>query len=131
MIDHTGVSVSDPARSRRFYEQALAPLGYKVIMQTPVEHTGGLVVLGLGVPPMPDFWLYEGTPQKPHIHVAIRADEPRGGRRLLRLAAMAAGGARQRRAGDRALAVSPELLRRVRPRSRRAQHRGVLSPAAG
>ena len=65
--------VSDPARSRRFYEQALAPLGYKVIMQTPIEHTGGLVVLGLGVPPMPDFWLYEGTPQKPHIHVAIRA----------------------------------------------------------
>jgi catechol 2,3-dioxygenase-like lactoylglutathione lyase family enzyme len=24
MIDHIGVSVSDPARSRRFYEQALA-----------------------------------------------------------------------------------------------------------
>ena len=40
MIDHVGVGVSDPARSRRFYEQALAPLGYKVIMQTPVEHTG-------------------------------------------------------------------------------------------
>lgn len=29
MIDHTGLGVSDPARSRRFYEQALAPLGYR------------------------------------------------------------------------------------------------------
>ena len=91
MIDHIGVSVSDPARSRRFYEQALAPLGYKVIMQTPVEHTGGLVVLGLGVPPMPDFWLYEGTPQKPHIHVAIRAAN-RAAVDAFHQAAIAAGG---------------------------------------
>ena len=28
MIDHTGVSISDPVRSRRFYDEALAPLGY-------------------------------------------------------------------------------------------------------
>jgi catechol 2,3-dioxygenase-like lactoylglutathione lyase family enzyme len=35
MIDHTGIDVSDPAKSRRFYEEALAPLGYKVMMEVP------------------------------------------------------------------------------------------------
>jgi catechol 2,3-dioxygenase-like lactoylglutathione lyase family enzyme len=74
MIDHTGLDVSDPKKSRRFYEEALAPLGYKVLMEVPVEHTGGAVVLGLGVPPKPDFWLHQGTPQKPRVHVAFRAD---------------------------------------------------------
>ena len=74
MIDHTGVSITDPVRARRFYEQALAPLGYKVLMVVPVEFTGGVMVLGMGVPPKPDFWLHEGTPQKPHVHIAFRAD---------------------------------------------------------
>ena len=31
MIDHMGISVSDIARSRRFYEAALAPLGIRNI----------------------------------------------------------------------------------------------------
>ena len=74
MIDHSGVSISDPVRARRFYEQALAPLGYKVLMEVPVEFTGGAMVIGLGVPPKPDFWVNQGTPQKPHVHVAFRAD---------------------------------------------------------
>jgi catechol 2,3-dioxygenase-like lactoylglutathione lyase family enzyme len=74
MIDHTGLDVSDAGRSRRFYEQALAPLGYKVLMEVPPEFTGGAVVLGLGVPPKPDFWLHQGKPQKPRLHVAFRAD---------------------------------------------------------
>jgi catechol 2,3-dioxygenase-like lactoylglutathione lyase family enzyme len=74
MIDHTGLGVSDPAVSRRFYEAALAPLGYQVMMQVPLEFTGGAVVLGMGVPPKPDFWLREGAPQTPPLHVAFRAD---------------------------------------------------------
>ena len=45
MIDHTGYNVSDPAKSRAFYEAALAPLGYAVLMEIPVEHTGGRVVV--------------------------------------------------------------------------------------
>ncbi|MBC8068144.1 MAG: VOC family protein [Deltaproteobacteria bacterium] len=76
MLDHTGIDVSDGPRSRRFYEQALAPLGYVVMMEVPKEHTGGKLVLGLGVPPSPDFWLHEGTAQKPIVHVAFRADSP-------------------------------------------------------
>lgn len=74
MIDHTGVSVSDPAKSRRFYEQALAPLGYTVLVELPHDVTGGAVVLGFGVAPKPDFWVHEGTPQRPPLHVAFRAD---------------------------------------------------------
>ena len=33
MIDHTGVSVSDVAKSKAFYRAALAPLGYAVLME--------------------------------------------------------------------------------------------------
>ena len=86
MIDHTGLDVSDAAKSRRFYEKALAPLGYQVLMEVPPEFTGGAVVLGLGVPPRPDFWIHEGTPQKPHLHVAFQAADRAAatlGRRLL------------------------------------------------
>jgi catechol 2,3-dioxygenase-like lactoylglutathione lyase family enzyme len=91
MIDHTGISVSNPDASRRFYEQALAPLGYKVLMEIPLEVTGGVIVLGLGVPPRPDFWLHEGTPQKPHVHVAFSAGT-RAEVDAFHRAAMAAGG---------------------------------------
>lgn len=74
MLDHTGVSVSDPKKSRQFYERALAPLGYRMLMEVPPQFTGGIAVLGLGVPPKPDFWIHEGTPQTPRVHVAFRAD---------------------------------------------------------
>lgn len=74
MIDHTGVTISDAAKSKKFYDAALAPLGYKVLMEVPKEYTGGKMVIGYGIAPKPDFWINEGTPQKPHVHVAIRAE---------------------------------------------------------
>jgi predicted lactoylglutathione lyase len=43
-------------------------------MEVPVEYTGGAVVLGLGVPPKADFWLHQGTPQQPRVHVAFACD---------------------------------------------------------
>lgn len=73
MIDHTGIAVSNPAASRRFYERALSPLGYELLMEVPSVHTGGVVVLGFGVPPKPDFWITEGSPQTPRVHIAFRA----------------------------------------------------------
>jgi catechol 2,3-dioxygenase-like lactoylglutathione lyase family enzyme len=73
MIDHTGIDVSDPGKSRAFYDKALAPLGYKVLMEVPMEFTGGKAVMGYGVPPKPDFWLHEGTPNQPRVHIAFRA----------------------------------------------------------
>jgi hypothetical protein len=42
MIDHTGLKVSNPSISRKFYEQALAPLGYKMMMEVSKEYTEGL-----------------------------------------------------------------------------------------
>jgi len=73
MIDHTGIQVSDPRKSHAFYEKALAPLGYTVLMTVPSEHTGGRVVRGYGVAPKPDFWTAEGAPNEPRLHIAFRA----------------------------------------------------------
>jgi catechol 2,3-dioxygenase-like lactoylglutathione lyase family enzyme len=74
MIDHTGMIVSDAAKSRHFYERALAPLGYTVLMEVPKEFTGGKIVLGYGVAPKPDFWTVDGTPNEPRLHIAFRAE---------------------------------------------------------
>jgi catechol 2,3-dioxygenase-like lactoylglutathione lyase family enzyme len=91
MIDHTGVQVSDPSKSRQFYERALAPLGYKLLMEIPKEFTEGDIVLGYGVPPKPDFWVIEGQPNEPRIHVAFRADHRKQVDEFYK-AALAAGG---------------------------------------
>jgi catechol 2,3-dioxygenase-like lactoylglutathione lyase family enzyme len=91
MIDHTGVLVSRPDVSRRFYEQALAPLGYAVLMVVPTEFTNGRVVLGYGVAPKADFWLAEGDPNEPRVHIAFRADS-RAQVDAFHRAALAAGG---------------------------------------
>jgi catechol 2,3-dioxygenase-like lactoylglutathione lyase family enzyme len=91
MIDHTGVQVSDPKKSRAFYEAALAPLGYAVLRDIPKEFTGGKVVFGMGVAPKPDFWIAEGTPNAPRVHIAFRA-ETRAQVDAFYAAAMANGG---------------------------------------
>jgi catechol 2,3-dioxygenase-like lactoylglutathione lyase family enzyme len=91
MIDHTGVQISRPEVSRRFYDQALAPLGYAVLLVVPPEFTNGRVVLGYGVAPKADFWLAEGAPNEPRIHVAFRA-ESRDMVDAFHRAALAAGG---------------------------------------
>ncbi|HVU04410.1 MAG TPA: VOC family protein [Polyangiaceae bacterium] len=91
MIDHTGLNVSDPAKSRAFYEAALAPLGYRVLMEIPKEVTGGAVVLGMGVPPKPDFWVAQGAPNTPRLHIAFVA-QSRAQVDAFHRAAVAAGG---------------------------------------
>jgi catechol 2,3-dioxygenase-like lactoylglutathione lyase family enzyme len=68
MIDHTGLVVTDLQKSRRFYEQALAPLGYAMLFEVP-----GGVGIGFGEPPKPDFWVGKGAPNTPRLHVAFRA----------------------------------------------------------
>ncbi len=91
MIDHTGLQVTNPAVSRAFYEKALEPLGYRVLNEIPLQFTGGKVVLGFGVPPKPDFWLAEGAPNTPRLHIAFRA-ESRAQVDAFYRAALAAGG---------------------------------------
>jgi catechol 2,3-dioxygenase-like lactoylglutathione lyase family enzyme len=73
MIDHTGLNVSDFARSKAFYLAALAPLGYALIMELPKEYAPD-GAMGIGVPPTPDFWVAGGKAQSPPVHIAFRAD---------------------------------------------------------
>lgn len=73
MIDHSGISVSDFERSKSFYEQALAPLGASLLHSVPLEHTGGVRVIGFGID-TPCFWLDEGEAQKPPLHFAFKAE---------------------------------------------------------
>ncbi len=77
MIDHTGLQVSDPQKSRKFYDAALAPLGYQMLKEIPKEYTGGDVVLGYGLPGRPNFWVAQGTPNQPRVHIAFRAESHR------------------------------------------------------
>jgi catechol 2,3-dioxygenase-like lactoylglutathione lyase family enzyme len=58
MIDHIGFPVSDYARSKAFYESALAPLGYILIMEVAADHTdSGSPAAGFGKQSKPDFWI--------------------------------------------------------------------------
>jgi hypothetical protein len=68
----TGISVSNFARSKAFYERALAPLGYRMLLELGADVTGSSYA-GFGVPPKPDFWIGAGEPNRPPIHVAFRA----------------------------------------------------------
>ena len=54
MIDHIGFSVSDVAKSKNFYTEALNPLGYSVIMDF------GDKAVGFGRDGKPDFWIGKG-----------------------------------------------------------------------
>jgi catechol 2,3-dioxygenase-like lactoylglutathione lyase family enzyme len=91
MIDHTGVVVSDYAKSKAFYEKALAPIGYVLMMEIPAAVTGHADVAGFGEPPKPDFWISSGTANKPPIHIAFRVPTREQVDAFYR-AALAAGG---------------------------------------
>ena len=69
MLDHIGLDVSDYERSKAFYEKALAPLGYKMIME-PVSG-----VCGFGAD-FPFFWIgkRDRGPQT-GVHVAFRVKD--------------------------------------------------------
>ncbi len=84
MIDHMGIQVSNLERSIAFYKQALAPLGYELVMQWQS-------FAGFGVAGKPDFWIDGTKPPTDKIHIAFRANQ----RAIVRTfydAAIAAGG---------------------------------------
>jgi catechol 2,3-dioxygenase-like lactoylglutathione lyase family enzyme len=75
MIDHIGFPVSDYERSKAFYLQALAPLGYSLIMEVSQEPDSSNPAAGFGAGGKPDFWIGgEGALNKP-VHVAILAKD--------------------------------------------------------
>jgi catechol 2,3-dioxygenase-like lactoylglutathione lyase family enzyme len=92
MIDHVGFAVSDYARSKAFYEAALAPLGYALIIEVSAQQNrSGHPAAGFGAGGKPDFWIGgEGKLEKP-LHVAIVAKD-RATVDAFHRAALAAGG---------------------------------------
>ena len=68
MLDHLGIPVSDFERSKRFYEQALSPLGYELIMEPRYR------AAGLGRSGKPDFWVFQGEPSHA-VHLAFISDD--------------------------------------------------------
>jgi len=70
MFDHVGLNVSDYAKSRAFYERALAPLGYRVVMASD-ERKGA----GFGQDRKPEFWVSEREPVGTGTHIAFSCGE--------------------------------------------------------
>jgi len=101
MIDHTGLVVSDFEKSKAFYSSALRPMGYSMLLEIPASVTGSTDVAGFGEPPKPDFWISQGSVNKPPIHVAFRATS-RAIVDAFYSAALAAGGVSNGPPGPRA-----------------------------
>jgi len=69
VIDHVSLDVRDLEASKRFYAEALAPLGYELLMEY-----GGRVA-GFGRDGKPDFWIGDrGEPQS-GVHVAFASPD--------------------------------------------------------
>ena len=68
MLDHVGIGVSDYARSKAFYEAALKPLGFEVLMEFED------VACGLGRDRKPWFWVTSRERSGP-IHLAFTAPD--------------------------------------------------------
>jgi catechol 2,3-dioxygenase-like lactoylglutathione lyase family enzyme len=66
MVDHVGLNVRDYQASRAFFEQALAPLGYKVVMAFDEWKAAGF-----GTDEKPEFWIAEREPYGTGTHVAF------------------------------------------------------------
>jgi catechol 2,3-dioxygenase-like lactoylglutathione lyase family enzyme len=67
MLDHIGIPVSDVARSKQFFVAALAPLGYKVIMDFGEA-------VGMGAEAGPDFLDRQGSAGQLLAHSVFRGE---------------------------------------------------------
>ena len=85
MIDHTGITVSTFEKSKEFYANSLAPLGYQLLREFNTS------VAGFGIDGNPDFWILQGEVNTPRTHVAFLA-QTREMVRAFYSAALAIGG---------------------------------------
>ena len=88
MLDHIGFPVSDFARSKAFYERALAPLGYRIVKAISLSDDGDGYA-GFG-DRRPQFWIGTGKLEG-RLHIAFAA-KSRAEVRAFYEAALAAGG---------------------------------------
>src|SRR4051794_15076775 len=71
MLDHLGIGVADYERSKGFYEKALAPLGYRLLM----EFSGAAAGFGKDDSGRPSFFLEaHGEPARGRLHIAFGAE---------------------------------------------------------
>jgi len=93
MYDHVSLKVKDAARSRKFFQRALAPLGYKVLDESDEG-------AGFGAEDGSALWIAKGHPHEPALHIAFSAPA-RAGVEAFHKAALDAGGRDNGRPGIR------------------------------
>jgi len=86
VLDHVGVNVRSYQTSRAFFEAALAPLGYTVVMALDEFRTAGF-----GNTAKPVFWISERAPFTTGTHISFHAED-RATVDAFHAAALAAGG---------------------------------------
>ena len=94
IVDHVGFGVSDYPRAKRFYTEALAPLGFTLVMEvSPEQNEGGgrVWACGFGKDGKPEFWIGSDGKTTPPMHVAFTV-ETRAEVRAFYEAALRAGG---------------------------------------
>ena len=96
MLDHVGFGVTDYARSKAFYEKALAPLGITLVL----EPMGAAA--GFGRERKPFFWIEAERAAVTAVHVAFAAED-RATVDAFHAAAVAAGGTDNGAPGVRAI----------------------------
>lgn len=101
MIDHLSFRVRNLARSRDFYAQALAPLGYTPQREVTPEMRAGFVGVAFGRDGMPSLWLSEGEPSG-SLHLGLVARD-RKAVDAFHAAALRAGGKDNGAPGVRAI----------------------------
>ena len=85
MFDHVSLKVKDFKKSKRFYEMALAPLGWK--LQGEYDSTSA----GFGPGESTILYVSEGKPVSAAVHLAF-ASPSRGAVKKFHVAALEAGG---------------------------------------
>ena len=91
MLDHIGLTVSDYARAKAFYETALAPLGIGLQFEVMAAQTGAEAHAGFGTPGKAFFWIGTGSRPSQSLHAAFVAPD-RAAVDAFHRAALAAGG---------------------------------------
>jgi catechol 2,3-dioxygenase-like lactoylglutathione lyase family enzyme len=90
MIDHVGINVSDYERSKAFYVEALAHVGYELGIEREGRAAGFVEQTELGR--KPSFWLEATrTPVTENVHISFGAPD-RATVDAFHAAALAAGG---------------------------------------
>jgi catechol 2,3-dioxygenase-like lactoylglutathione lyase family enzyme len=72
VIAHVGIHVSDIERSKKFYSEALKPIGYQMIREYGVTPNRPAASAGFGNSVRADLWIYEGKPNPRALTLRFR-----------------------------------------------------------